>query len=381
MDLPLPTRGRLLAAEQSSVRHLDATLLGATIALCGYGLMMVYSATNQSLIALGQDPGTYLKRQILFLTIGLIGLAVTALMDYRLVKLYAGFAYALAVVLLALVQTPLGTSVKGAQRWFQVGSFQLSPSLFSRLAIVVMLAAFLSEIKGDLLLRHVVRATILAAIPTILVFIQPDIGTSIILAFVLVAMLVVAGAKAKHLAVLAVVASVGIFGAFQLNIIEDYQIERLRSFIDPTAGAEQSRYNRDQAEIAIGAGGVTGRGYLQGTQTSLDFVPEQHTDFIFTVVGEELGFIGAIGLLALYALVLWRALRIAQMALDPFGTFVATGIAAFLAIQLCINVGMTIGIMPITGIPLPFVSYGGSALIADLLGIGLLQSIHRRRFV
>jgi len=284
--------------------------------------------------------------------------------------------------LLLLVQTPLGTAAKGAQRSFSVGGFQLTPSLFTRLALILMLAAVLSEIKGELTLRDIVRACALALVPMGLVFIQPDFGTTIVLATILATLLLVSGARARYLVVLALVAGGGFIGALQLHIVKDYQVQRIVSFLDPkSADAQRAGYNKQQAEIAIGAGGITGKGYLHGTQTNLDFVPEQHTDFIFTVIGEELGFVGAGVLLVLFSIVLWRAYRIALMARDPFGTFAAAGIAGYLAIQIFINVGMTIGIMPITGIPLPFISYGGSALIADLMAVGVLESIHMRRFL
>jgi rod shape determining protein RodA len=351
------------------------------VALALMGLAMVYSATNKSLSTLGSDPGFYLKKQAAYLVIGVVAMVAAAAVDYRLYKIYAAFLYAGSVALLALVQTPLGATAKGAQRWFQFAGFQLSPSLFARLGLIVVLAAYLSEVK-ELNLTSIVRATTLAAIPMFLVFIQPDIGTSIILAAILVALLVVSGAKSRHLAVLAVAAAIAIFGAFQLHIIKDYQIQRLTSFLDPQSDVQRAGYNKQQAEIAIGAGGLVGKGYLRGSQTNLDYVPAQHTDFIFTVVGEELGFIrGAVPLLILFGILLWRAFRIALLAKDPFGTFVAVGVAAMIAIQVFVNVGMTIGIMPITGIPLPFISYGGSALIADFIGIGLLLGVHMRRLL
>jgi rod shape determining protein RodA len=381
MDLTVPSAARALGAERSIWRHVDLSLILAFALLSGFGLMMVYSATNQSLTQFNQDPGFFMKKQTLFLAGGAVVLAVAAIVDYRLVKVYAPFLYLLAIGMLLLVRTPLGSSALGAQRWFEVGGFQLSPSQFTRLALIAMLAAYLSEVKGDLTLRNVVTATALAAIPMVLVFVQPDIGTTIILAGILVAPLVVSGAKARHLAILAVVAVLAIFGAFQLHIVKDYQIQRLTSFLDPQADELAAGYNKQQAEIAIGAGGLTGRGYLQGTQTNLDYVPAQHTDFIFTVVGEEFGFVGATVLLGLFGLILWRAFRIALLAKDPFGTFVAVGVAAMFALQIFVNVGMTIGIMPITGIPLPFISYGGSALIADSIGIGLLLNVHARRFL
>ena len=366
--------------DRSAVRRIDPVLGAVTLTLGLIGLPMIYSATNKTLSTLNEDPGYYVKKQVVYLVIGLVAMAVAAVIDYRVAKVYAPFIYACCVGLLLLVQTPLGRVAKGAQRAFQVAGFQFSPSLFTRLGLIAMLAAYLSEIKGDLGLGQVLRATAIAAIPMLLVFIQPDIGTTIILAAILVALLVASGAGAKYLAVLAVVGSLAILGAFQLHIIKDYQVQRISSFLDPQADAQRAGYNKQQAEIAIGSGGLIGKGYLHGTQTNLDYVPEQHTDFIFTVVGEEMGFIrGTVPVLLLFGILLWRAFRIAVSSKDPFGTFVATGVFAMIAIQVFVNVGMTIGIMPITGIPLPFISYGGSALISDLIGIGLLQGIHLRR--
>ncbi len=371
--------GRALQ-ERTVLRRIDPVLGAVTIALGVTGLPMIYSATNKTLSTLNEDPGYFVKKQAVYLILGLVAMAVAAIIDYRVAKVYAPFIYVGCVGLLLLVQTPLGRAAKGAQRAFQVAGFQFSPSLFTRLGLIAMLAAYLSEIKGELDLSHVIRATSIAAIPMLLVFIQPDIGTTIILASILVALLVASGAGAKYLAVLAVVGSLAIFGAFQLHIIKDYQVQRITSFLDPRSDLQRAGYNKQQAEIAIGSGGLIGKGYLRGTQTNLDYVPEQHTDFIFTVVGEELGFIrGTVPLLFLFGILLWRAFRIALLSKDPFGTFVAAGVFAMIAIQVFVNVGMTIGIMPITGIPLPFISYGGSALIADFIGIGLLQGVHLRR--
>jgi len=190
----------------------------------------------------------------------------------------------------------------------------------------------------------------------------------------------VAGTRARHLAALAVVALALIFLAFQSGLIQDYQKARLTAFLDRENSAEDQRYNLEQSLIAIGSGGLTGRGYLGGTQTNLDYVPEQHTDFIFTVVGEEFGFIGSLAVLALFAVLLWRAIRIAWLSKDPFGTYVAAGVASMFAIQIFVNVGMTIGIMPITGLPLPFLSYGGSAMLVNCVAVGLLLNVHMRRF-
>jgi rod shape determining protein RodA len=378
MDVALP--GRAVTAESQTTRHVDAMLGLSSLVLTAFGLLMVYSATNRSLSELGRDPGTYLKRQAAFVIIGAVAMVVATALDYRLAKAYAPVFYVFTLVLLLLVRSPLGSSSRGAQRWFQVAGFQLSPSLFTRLSLGMMLAAYLSEIKGEITLREVLRGVAIAGVPMVLVFLQPDIGSTIILAAIMVALLVVSGAKARYLLILALAAGVAIFGAFQLHIVKDYQVQRLVSFLDPKADAQRAGYNKQQAEIAIGAGGLTGRGYLKGTQTNLDFVPAQHTDFIFTVVGEELGFVGAAVLLLLFAVVLWRAFRIALLAKDPFGTYLAVAIGTMIAIQVFVNIGMTIGIMPITGIPLPLISYGGSGLVADLIGIGLLINIHMRRF-
>lgn len=381
MDLAGLAAGRSIGAERNPFRHVDPTLLGSALALAVYGLFMVYSSTHRSLVDFGQDPGYYLKRQAAFLVVGVAAMVLAAVIDYRLIKIYAPILFLGALVLLALVRTPLGSVALGAQRWFQIGAFQFSPSLFTRLALGLMLAAYLSEVKGEVTLRHVARATALAALPILLVFIQPDIGTSIVLASVLVGQLVVSGTKARYLVVLALAALLAIFGALQLNIVRDYQIQRITGFFQADKNLQSANYNKQQAEIAIGAGGFTGRGYLRGSQTNLDFVPQQHTDFIFTAVGEELGFVGAVLLMMLFALVLWRILRTSMLSADPFGTFLCAGVASMFAVQVFVNIGMNIGIMPITGIPLPFISYGGSAMVADFIGIGLVMNVHMRRFI
>ena len=239
----------------------------------------------------------------------------------------------------------------------------------------------LSELRGPVpTLQDLARVLGVALLPIGLVFINVEIGSVIVLVAITVGMLVVAGTRLEHLLILAVSAVVMIFLAFQLGVIKDYQLERLTGCLDDSATSADARYNLDQAEIAVGSGGMFGRGYLNGTQTNLDYVPEQHTDFIFTVVGEEFGFVGAMFVLGLFALLLWRAIRIAYLSKDPFGTYLAMGIASMFAIQIFVNVGMVIGIMPITGIPLPFLSYGGSAMLVNFIAIGMLLSIHMRRF-
>ncbi len=378
MDL---VAGKAYPAERRPIRHLDPVLLLSSLALAIVGVLMVYSATHASLIAQHLDPGIYLKKQATFVALGTVVIMVTASFDYRFVKVYAGLIYGASLLLLILVRTPLGATVRGSQRWFQLFGFQLAPSELAKLALIAMLAAYVSELRSEeRSLREVFRASAIAGVPALLVFLQPDLGTSIVLAAILVGVLVVAGTRPRHLGILALTAIVLIFGAFQLGLVKDYQIARLTGFLDPANDPLSAGYNKLQAEIAIGSGGLTGLGYLKGTQTNLDFVPEQHTDFIFTVVGEEFGFAGAITLLLLFGILIWRAFRIALLSKDAFGTYVAAGIASMLAIQVFVNVGMTLGIMPITGIPLPFVSYGGSSLLTNCAAVGLLLNIHMRRF-
>ncbi len=372
--------GRVVAAERHAFRHIDPVLLAAAIGLAVIGLFAIYSATHQSLAAVHLDPGRFVKRQLTFLAVGGVVLMLALSFDYRLLKVYAGMIYVSSLVLLVLVRTPLGTSIKGAQRWFELFGFQLAPSEVAKLALIAMLAAFLSELRGDLTLQDVFRTAGLAAIPAFLVFLQPDLGSSIVFAAILVGMLVVAGARARYLAVLALAAVVLIVAGFQVGLVREYQIERLKAFLDPASVSADALHNREQAEIAIGSGGLTGVGFGKGSQTNLDFVPEQHTDFVFTVIGEEFGFAGALVLLGLYGILLWRAFRVALLSRDPFGTYLATGIASMFALQMFVNVGMNVGIMPITGIPLPFVSYGGSSLLLNLASVGLLLNVHMRRF-
>jgi rod shape determining protein RodA len=362
-------------------RRLDPVLITTVLALTVIGMFMIYSATHQSLQALHLDTGQFVKKQATALVVAVALLLLVASFDYRIAKAYAGLFYVAMVVLLLLVRSPLGTAAKGAQRGFYLFGFQFTPSEWMKVALIAMLAAFLAELKRqDLSLRDVLRATAIAGLPMFLVFVQPDVGTTIVLAGILVTSLVVASARPRHLGVLALAGIILFAGAFQMGLVKQYQIDRLTAFLDPANDPQGARYNLEQSQIAIGSGGVFGRGYLKGTQTNLDFVPEQHTDFIFTVVGEEFGFVGAVVLLLLYAVLLWRAFRIAMACKDPFGTYLAAGIAVMFAIQMFVNVGMTVGIMPITGIPLPFVSYGGSSLIANFIAVGLLLSIEARRF-
>jgi rod shape determining protein RodA len=382
MDL---VAGRVWADERRPIRHVDWVLLLLTAGLVVVGLLLVYSATHQTLAQDGLDPFARVKKQAVTAVIGVVLVLVIATFDYRFFKVYAGFLYAGTLLALVLVKIPgIGaTDTAGvAQRYFSLAGFQITPSEFAKLGVIVMLAAVLSELKGpEPTFSDLIRLLGLAGIPLLLVFIQPDIGTSIVIVSITVGMLIVAGTRAKHLAVLSLAGLVLIVGALQMNVIKQYQLDRITAFLDRQGVSADARYNLDQSLIAVGSGGLVGKGYLAGSQTNLDYVPEQHTDFIFTVVGEEFGFVGSVFVLLLFALLLWRAIRISYLSKDPFGTFIAAGIASMFAIQMFVNVGMVIGIMPITGIPLPFLSYGGSSMLASFIGVGMLETIHMRRFV
>jgi rod shape determining protein RodA len=375
--------GRVWADERRPIRHVDWVLLLLILVLTIVGLVLLHSISA----ATPDEAAFWLVRvmkQGATAGFGLLVVVLIAAFDYRFFKVYAGFIYLAALAALVLVKIPgIGaTDPSGvAQRWFSIAGIQITPSEITKVCVIVMLAAILSEIRApEPTLSDLVRVLAIAAVPLVLVFIQPDIGTSIVLAAIVVGMLIVAGTRLKHLLVLTATGLVLIGLAFQLGVIQDFQRERLTAFLDRANVSEDARYNLDQSLIAVGSGGLFGRGYLKGTQTNLDYVPRQHTDFIFTVAGEEFGFVGAMFVLLLYALILWRAIRIATLSKDPFGTLVAAGIASMFAIQMFVNVGMVIGIMPITGIPLPFLSYGGSSILVSFAAIGMLESIHMRRF-
>ncbi|MDH5224328.1 MAG: rod shape-determining protein RodA [Actinomycetota bacterium] len=377
--------GRVWVDERRPIRHLDPTLLIVTAVLVVIGLFAIYSATSQTLRADGFDPFSRVNKQAVTAVLGLVALLVLATFDYRFLKVYAGFIYGATLVGLLVLRIPgLAASDTGTSNYIDipgVNLLQISPSEFAKIGLIVILAAMLSELRSPVpTLPDLIRVVGVAGLTMLLVFVNVEIGTTIALAAITVGILVVAGTQAKHLIALAVGALVLIVLAFQLNVVEEYQVERLLTVFDSGSVSEDARYNLEQSVIAVGSGGMFGRGFLQGSQTNLDYVPEQHTDFIFTVVGEEFGFFGSAFVLSLFALLLWRAIRIAYLSKDGFGTYLAAGVASMFAIQIFVNIGMVIGIMPITGIPLPFLSYGGTAMLVNFVAVGILLNVHMRRF-
>jgi rod shape determining protein RodA len=374
-------RERALRRE-SLLRRLDWPLALAVGALLVLGCLLVWSATRARLLAAGLDPHALLQKHVLNVGIGLALAAGAALVDYRSLRAYAPVVYAVSCVGLVVVLSPLGATINGAHSWIVLpAGFQIQPSEFAKVAVVVGMAMLLGEPRdGEDTPRHgdVLLVLALAAVPLGLIMLQPDLGTALVLVFVVLGVLAVAGAPRRWVAGLLLAGAVVAGGAAHLGVLSDYQVDRFAAFANPELDPRGVGYNTNQARIAIGSGGLLGKGLLQGTQTSGRFIPEQQTDFIFTVAGEELGLVGAGSILVLFGVVLWRALRIAARAGDAFGALLAAGVVSWFAFQGFVNIGMTLGIMPVTGLPLPFLSYGGSAMFANLLAVGLLQNVHLR---
>ena len=367
-----PLRSRALDRD-SPLWRLDWTLLAAVFALVAAGAVLVWSATQES---------SYLKKDVVNIGISLALGTVVALVDYRALRAYVPFVYLASCVGLVAVLSPLGSTINGSHSWIRLGGgFEVQPSEFAKVALIVGMAMLLGEKRdGENVPRDtdVLAVLGLAAVPVGLVLLQPDLGSVMVLVAILLGVLAVSGARARWIVGLILLGILGAFLVAHLHILKDYQLERFKAFANPTAGGSGYGYQTQQARIAIGAGGLHGTGLFQGSQTNGHFVPEQQTDFIFTVAGEELGFIGAGTLVLLTGVVLWRGLRIASQAQDMFGRLMATGVVCWLAFQSFENIGMSVGIMPLTGLPLPFVSYGGSSMFATFMAVGLLQSVHMR---
>jgi rod shape determining protein RodA len=362
-------------------RHVDPLLLLAALGLTAIGLAMIYSATFHRLEASGADTMHFVNRQVIALVLGVVAMGAVMLFDYRLYRVWAPLLYAVSLVML-VITAATGTTVNASRAWIVFGGFQFQPAEIAKPALILTLAALFHERRESALgLRALIEAIVIASLPMLLILAQPDLGTAIVFLAITFGVLLLARVRVRYMVALALIGVLSLAGAYQLNILKEYQVARLTTFFNSEAADLQGAgYNVNQAQIAVGSGQLTGQGFLQGTQTSLSYVPENHTDFIFTVIAEEFGFIGATILLGLFALLLWRAIRIAAASRDTFGMLIAGGVIAVFSFQLFINVGMSIGIMPVTGLPLPFVSYGGTSLIGSFLMVGLLQNVHMRRF-
>ena len=357
------------------LRHVDYVLLAVVLALVGYGSTIVYYATNSD--------AYYLRQQLIFAAGGLVVMAAITLVDYEHFRRWQWVLYGFTVFAIAAVFV-LGPVVRGSRRWIDLGIVPFQPSELAIVLLIVSLGAFLVDrLDSPAPRRMTLAVLVLTAVPAAMVFLQPDLGTATTLVMVGLAVLFFFGTRWTHFAVIigaiaaVAVLVLAVMPAMGMHVVKSYQLDRLTVFLDPTHDTSAAGYNISQSLIAVGSGGLNGRGG-QATQTALQFLPEHHTDFIFAVVGERWGFLGAGTLMILYALLIWRALRITAISRDMYGSVMAGAIATVFLYEMLVNVGMTLGIMPVTGIPLPFISYGGAAMVTNLMLVGLLQSIHAR---
>ena len=361
----------------------DRIMNSAVLLLLFLGVILVYAATRDWFASNGLDPEYYLKRQLINVIIGIALAYGTTLIDYRLLRAYTPIVWGVGVLGLIAVLVPgLGSTVNGARSWIAFpGGFQIQPAELAKISIIVGMALILAErVAGEdePTDRQVLQSLGVAAVPVLLIVLQPDLGTVLIIAACIITMIAVSGARLRWVIGLLVVGVTGAYLAVASGEVSEYQLNRLRSFVDPSADPQASGYQLRQARITIGSGGFFGKGLFDGPQTNGRFVPEQHTDFIFTVAGEEIGFLGAGLILVLYSIILMRAFSIARRTNDLFGRMVCVGVIAWFSFQIFENIGMTMGLMPMTGVPLPFLSYGGSSMFANMIGVGLLQNIYQR---
>lgn len=356
----------------------DLMLVLAYVALSTLGIVMVFSASAPRLEALGEDPGSLVRRHTIFVIVGIVVFVGTSVVSGRTLRTLTPAIYIGSLTTLVLVL--FAEEVAGVNRWIQLGPFQFQPSEFAKVAVILGLALLLSGAQDQLKVTHIGRAVALVAMPAVLTFSQPDLGTMLVFGFIAVGMLFVGGTSWRQFAFLLIAAVVLAVGVFQSGVLKDYQSERVTAFLDQTADLDATAlYNQRQSEIAIGSGGFFGKGLLQGTQTNLSFVPEQATDFIFTAVGEQLGFVGGSIVIGLYGIIVWRLLVASAAGRDRFTRLVAVGVAALIVFHVFVNIGMTMRLMPVTGLPLPFLSAGGSAFIALSAALGFAHSIWMRR--
>jgi len=356
----------------------DLVMILAYLALSGLGLAMIYSASAPALIADGKSATDAVVRQSVFVALGISAFFLTSLIDHRVLKMLTPVAYvgSLATLVIVLFMPAL----EGATRWIPIGGFQFQPSELAKIAVILALSSMLAGSRDrSLHWIEIARAVALVAVPAVLIFRQPDLGTMLVFGFVSVTMVFAAGTTWRQFAFLAITVVVGAISLFKAGAIRDYQISRITAFLDPTADAANAGYNLARSEIAIGSGGLFGTGYLEGTQTNLSFVPQQTSDFIFTAIGEQLGFLGATVVIGLFAILTWRLLVAAGNGRDRFSQLMAIGVAAMLVFHVFVNIGMTVRITPVTGLPLPFLSAGGTAYLAMSIALGLGHSVWMRR--
>lgn len=378
MALPTTDRTPVFVDRDAPLRP-DLVLVVTYLLISAIGLLMVYSVTAPRLEAQGLDPTRELREQAIFVIIGFVVFAIVSTLDLMEIRGFVGPIYLIAIGLLVLVLSPLGVAKEDAQRWIDLGPLQFQPSEVAKIAVVLMLASVLGSAKVPLAWQAVARALVIVGVPAMLIFLQPDLGTMLVFAFVTLVMLFAAGSTVRQLGFLGLATIVGTVGVFQLELIRSWQVRRLTAFLDPEGSSLDAVWNQLQSEIAIGSGGLFGKGLFEGTQTNLSFVPVQSSDFIFTAVGEQFGFVGSVVVLGLFGLLLFRLLMTALGARSRFSYLVVVGVAAMFAFHIFVNIGMTVRLMPVTGLPLPFMSAGGTVFVAMSGALGLAHSAWIRR--
>lgn len=360
--------------ERRLLKNFDFGIVLLMLSITSLGLMIIYSASRR-----GPGGAALLHKQIMWAVAGVICFGLAATLDHKSYPRVARWVYVCNLLLLAAVLV-IGRETNGAKSWIRFGGFAIQPSEFAKVGLVITLAVFLSKYQNEIgELRTFVLSFLHVAVPLVLVMKQPDLGTALVIITIWFGMTFIAGAKPKHLlAFVGIVAAVAVMG-WNVGIVKDYQKDRLISFINPSADSRGASYQIVQARIAVGSGQFTGKGWLHGTQGQLGFIPEKHTDFIFTVLAEEMGFLGAGALVIMYFLLIYKGLIIMSQTEDAVGRLAATGFVCMFLFHVIENIGMTIGIMPVTGVPLPLFSYGGSNLLTSMVALGLLVGIGIRR--
>jgi rod shape determining protein RodA len=358
-------------------RHVDLVLCMLIGLATLMGAVMIFSATKHR-----STPYSYIEKHVLFVAIGFVVMAIVAAIDYERIVDWARTIYVGTVVLLLLVLVPgIGSIHNNVRSWFDIGPIEIQPAELAKLAMVLAVAAYLGRLEKPVTFRHVITALALIGVPMGLILLQPDLGTTLVFVGIAVGMLMVANVPARYLVALVFLGVLGTAAILNSNALDKYQRDRLTSFVNPQGATEAAIYNTRAAQQAIASGGLTGQGLFNGPQTKGGFVPEQQTDFIFTVPAEELGFAGAGLAILLLCGIVWRVWRTAQLARDRTGQLICVGVLCMLMFHIFENVGMNLGIMPVTGIPLPFFSYGGSSTVTTFVALGLVLNVHMRRFV
>tara|TARA_B100001173_G_scaffold89630_1_gene77075 strand:- start:2206 stop:3339 length:1134 start_codon:yes stop_codon:yes gene_type:complete len=371
VDIRTPNFGK-----SKLLRHIDFSIPVLALCLSGVGLLMVYSATKKPFEVVIKNDFLYFQRQAIFLVLGIVGMVIVIAFGHKRLQRLVPLIY---LVILGLLFSVLffGVEKKGTKGWYEFGIYHFQPSEYCKIGIVLVLAFLLSGDDG-ISKKRLALTLFAVALPVVAILAQPDLGTILVYGAITAGMVVAAGIQGRYLFVLFLILLTGVIAVFESETLEDYQVSRLLVFVNDDESTAAS-YNLEQAQIAIGNGGITGSGLFKGTQNNSDLVPEQQTDFIFTVIAEETGFLGSIFVLALIGLLLFRIWRIGRLAEDTFGLLISVGIFCMILFQTFQSVGMSTGIMPITGIPLPLISYGGSSIVTTFLGLGLIESVHMRR--